>query len=72
MWVTFNDPGLTSLAGYGYGSFPPGNVGPGSLGADVYQVTHNIIRAHARAYRVYHEEFGPSQNGDCDPIRGHP
>ena len=38
MWVTFNDPGLTSLAGYGYGSFPPGNVGPGSLGVDVYQV----------------------------------
>ena len=63
MWVTFNDPGLTSLAGYGYGSFPPGNVGPGSLGVDVYQVTHNIIRAHARAYRMYHEEFGPTQNG---------
>ena len=38
MWVTFNDPGLTSLAGYGYGSFPPGNVGIESLGVDVYQV----------------------------------
>ena len=42
MWVTFNDPGLTSLAGYGYGSFPPGSVGPGSLGVDVYQGPNSI------------------------------
>ena len=41
-WVTFNDPGLTSLAGYGYGSFPPGNVGVGSLGVDVYQGRDSI------------------------------
>ena len=60
-----NEPWLTSIAGYGAGNFPPGSAGLGSLGTDVYQVTHNIIKAHARAYRVYHEEFAANQNGEC-------
>ena len=64
MWVTFNEPFLVSIAGYGAGNFPPGSRGLGSLGEDVYQVTHNIIKAHARAYRVYHKEFAPLQNGE--------
>ena len=74
-WVTMNEPWMVSIPGYGAGNFPPGSQGLGSLGDDVYTVTHNIIKAHARAYRVYHEEFAPTQNGECSwhhaPINTH-
>ena len=57
------------MKGYGGGTMAPGIIG---LGTTTYVAAHNQIRAHARAYRVYHEEFAPSQNGDCNPFRGHP
>ena len=33
------------------------------MGDKVYIVAHNLIRAHAKAYRVYHNEFAPTQEG---------
>ena len=62
MWATFNEPWIVSMSGYGEGYFPPGGTG---IGTDVYVVTHNLIKSHARAYRMYHEEFAPTQNGKC-------
>ena len=34
--------------------------GPGIL---EYKAAHNLIRAHAKAYRVYQNEFAESQQG---------
>ena len=61
MWATFNEPWIVSMSGYGEGYFPPGGTG---IGTDVYVVTHHLIKSHARAYRIYHEEFAPTQNGN--------
>ena len=59
---------MTALAGYGTGTFAPGISG---IGTSTYIVAHNQIRAHAYAYRVYNEEFRPTQNGTCDRIIEH-
>lgn len=40
--------------GYADGSFPP-NVHMPDVGG--YKASHNIIRAHARAYHIYQDEF---------------
>ena len=49
-----------SINGYGNGVHAPGEVG---MGDKVYIVAHNLIRAHAKAYRVYHNEFAAAQGG---------
>ena len=49
-----------SINGYGNGVHAPGEVG---MGDKVYIVGHNLIRAHAKAYRVYHNEFAATQGG---------
>jgi hypothetical protein len=60
LWITLNEPWIISVLGYGDGVFAPGITG---IGDNVYTVTHNLIRAHAKAYRVYANEFVASQNG---------
>lgn len=60
-WMTFNEPKQTCLLGYEYGSMAPGYQHPGT---DVYLCVHNVIRAHAAAYRIYDEEFRSTQNGN--------
>ena len=47
LWITFNEPWIVSLLGYGSGAFAPGIAEPAML---VYKVTHNIILSHAHAY----------------------
>jgi hypothetical protein len=37
-----------------------GKYGPGTY---TYQSGHNLILAHARAYRLYESEFKPTQQG---------
>jgi len=59
-WITLNEPKETSLQGHGSGTMAPGLKGPGTL---VYQAAHNQIRAHARAYRTYHQDFAEAQGG---------
>ncbi|XP_064613344.1 lactase/phlorizin hydrolase-like [Liolophura sinensis] len=60
LWITFNEPWVVSVLGHAYGSFAPGihepNTGP-------YRATHNIIRAHAKAYHTYVNNFKHSQHG---------
>ncbi|XP_052799780.1 lactase/phlorizin hydrolase-like isoform X2 [Mya arenaria] len=56
IWITFNEPWIVAYLGYGVASFPPQIWSPGE---NVYIATHNIIRAHAKAYRAYPKE----QNG---------
>ena len=60
LWITFNEPWIVSLLGYGSGAFAPGIAEPAML---VYKVTHNIILSHAHAYHTYQDDFKSSQNG---------
>lgn len=47
--------------GYGIAVFPPGHYSPGE---DVYIATHNLIKAHAKAYRTYeHDHKNKGGNG---------
>lgn len=46
--------------GYGIGVFAPG-VSSADTGA--YEVAHNIIRSHTRAYRTYETSFKTLQQG---------
>jgi len=59
-WITLNEPKETSLQGHGSGTMAPGLKGPGTL---VYEAAHNQIRAHAKAYRAYHQDFAEAQGG---------
>ena len=59
-WITLNEPKETSLQGHGSGTMAPGLTGLGTL---AYIAAHNQIRAHARAYRAYHQDFAASQGG---------
>lgn len=59
-WITLNEPWVTATEGYGSDVHAPGINEPGT--AD-YRAAHNQIKAHAKAYRLYHREFSPSQKG---------
>jgi len=59
-FITLNEPKETSIQGYGTGTMAPGLEGVGTL---TYIAAHNQIRAHARAYRLYHAEFYETQKG---------
>ena len=58
-WITLNEPWVTSMLGYGKGEFAPGRV---SI-TEPYIAAHNLLRAHGKAAKIYHEEFQPTQNG---------
>jgi beta-glucosidase/6-phospho-beta-glucosidase/beta-galactosidase len=60
LWITFNEPICTVWLGYGNGEHAPGIQDP--LGS-VYPAAHNLLRAHARAYRTYRDDFKPTQKG---------
>ncbi|KAJ3659573.1 hypothetical protein Zmor_011256 [Zophobas morio] len=59
-WLTFNEPLQTCHEGYGIGFTAPGYK---SSGLAEYKCTHTLIKAHARAYHVYDEEFRTQQQG---------
>jgi beta-glucosidase len=46
-WITFNEPWVVSILGYGQGVFAPGRV---SI-AEPYQAAQTILRAHGMAVR---------------------
>lgn len=51
---------MVSWLGYGVGIFAPGIHSPDT---GVYEVAHNIIRSHTRAYRTYENMFKSIQQG---------
>ncbi len=60
-WTTLNEPFETSVDGHGTGYMAPGFT---EIGDMVYIVTHNLIKAHAKAYNVYYDEgFAADQGG---------
>lgn len=58
-WTTFNEPTLICRHGYS------GWLAPAipSSGIADYQCSHNVLRAHAKAYRLYDEEYRATQQG---------
>lgn len=59
MWTTMNEP--ANYCGCGYNLvFPPYL---NSSGFGEYFCAHNLIRAHAKAYRLYQRKYKKSQNG---------
>ena len=60
VWITINEPWVVAIEGHSIGDMAPGMKGPGIL---EYKVAHNLIRSHAKAYRVYQNEFFASQGG---------
>ncbi|XP_054759830.1 lactase/phlorizin hydrolase-like [Lytechinus pictus] len=60
LWITFNEPWIVSLFGYGTGAFAPGLS---EIAYTPYRVTHNIIKSHAAAYHAYNDIYKPFQNG---------
>lgn len=60
-WMTFNEPLLIAWRGYDSAVFPP-NV-KDDPGYSAYQVTHTILKAHARAYHIYDQKYRASQKG---------
>lgn len=59
-WLTFNEPKQTCLYGYGEGSLAPSRV---ASGIGDYICSHNLLRAHAKAYHIYDKEFRSKQKG---------
>jgi len=60
LWITFNEPWIVSMLGYGCGGFAPGICGDGTIS---YVVAHNIIKSHAHAWHIYNDIYRSSQNG---------
>ena len=60
MWITLNEPYVTCIDGYGYGSVAPAKKG---IADYPYICAHNILKAHAKAYRLYQKEFAKTQKG---------
>ncbi|KAJ2915709.1 hypothetical protein MD484_g4709, partial [Candolleomyces efflorescens] len=68
-WLTINEPWCCAVLGHGRGVFAPGrssdrNRSPeGNSSTEPWIVAHNIILAHAKAVKVYREQFKPTQKG---------
>ncbi|KAF5307525.1 hypothetical protein FQR65_LT06880 [Abscondita terminalis] len=54
MWITINEPRILCDLGYGVGVIAPGI---NQSGIANYLCKHNVLRSHARAYHLYHEQF---------------
>lgn len=59
-WITFNEPDKIVDGYTGTGYAPALGAESGTVG---YNVIHNIIRAHGKAYRLYEKTYKSSQNG---------
>lgn len=57
---------MVSWLGYGTAVFAPGVYKPAT---GPYVVNHNLIRAHAKAYRTYRKDFYARQKGNFDHRR---
>lgn len=58
--ITINEPIQICRDGYGTGGSAPGLK---LIGDGIYQCSYVLLKAHARAYRIYDEEFKPTYNG---------
>lgn len=75
LWITINEPQVCAKLGYENGLHAPGQKQPGLA---AYLVGHNMLRAHAAAWRSYDALYRPEQGGAvslalnsdwCEPLR---
>ncbi|XP_052741535.1 myrosinase 1-like [Bicyclus anynana] len=59
-WITINEPVIYCQASYGSGLHAPGII---SIGLGGYLCSKNSVLAHAKAWRIYDEEFRPKYKG---------
>ncbi|KAK6341143.1 hypothetical protein TWF696_008230 [Orbilia brochopaga] len=68
-WITYNEPGVYSLAGYAAGVHAPGRSSnrelneEGDSSTEPFIVSHTEIVSHAHCVKMYREEFKPTQKG---------
>ncbi|KAI4591762.1 hypothetical protein KJ359_012627 [Pestalotiopsis sp. 9143b] len=68
-WITYNEPGVYTLAGYAAGVHAPGRSSfrelneEGDSSTEPFIVAHTELLSHAHAAKIYREEFKPSQGG---------
>lgn len=60
LWTTFNEPRLICAHSYGSPVMAPAI---NSSGIGDYLCGHTVLKAHARAYHLYYEEFAQEQQG---------
>lgn len=64
-WITLNEPVIFTVRGYDTGAFAPGRCSKfmewkckeGDSATEPYNVTHNLLRAHAEAARIYKRKY---------------
>lgn len=54
MWITFNEPYTISNIGYEKGLYMPDE---NEAGVTNYIAAHNLLKAHAKTYKLYHDEY---------------
>lgn len=59
-WITFNEPKEVSM---GYAKWLDKAPSINAHGIGEYLTAHTILKAHAKAYHIYDQEFRPTQNG---------
>lgn len=52
-WITFNEPWVAAMLGYGQGVFAPGRVSS----IEPYRAGHEMLRAHGRVVDLYRREY---------------
>ncbi|KAH7166659.1 glycoside hydrolase superfamily [Fusarium sp. MPI-SDFR-AT-0072] len=68
-WITYNEPGVYSLAGYAAGVHAPGRSSfrdrneEGDSSTEPFIVSHTELVSHAYVADMYKREFKPTQNG---------
>lgn len=68
-WITYNEPGVYTLAGYAAGVHAPGRSSfrelneHGDSSTEPFIVAHTELLSHAYAAKIYKEEFKPTQQG---------
>ncbi|XP_076899248.1 beta-glucosidase 18-like isoform X1 [Bidens hawaiensis] len=69
-WITINEPNLLAEMSYERGIYPPnhcsqpfGNCLAGNSDVEPLYVMHNMLLAHGKAAKLYHDNFQPTQGG---------
>jgi lactase-phlorizin hydrolase len=60
-WITLNEPWVIAHMGYGTAEAAPRIKGNGVLD---YIAGHNLIKAHAKAWHIYDDNFRATQKGN--------
>lgn len=68
-WITYNEPGVYTLAGYAAGVHAPGRSSfrdrnaEGDSSTEPFVVAHTELVSHGHVCRLYKQEFQPAQQG---------